>query len=228
MGALALLPRLAEQTGVFLCSNLSQRESPRRYRVPVEHRRFELFGAAFDSAIRSVPSAGGGNTARQIADALSDSGGIGLFAAKGWPLGGPDGTREPTQEEHGAVLIIPPQFWEEEHRDLQGWMPDGFDPSGNLPYGLDDIAIFAKVNFTPDVWYYVKRGPLEGKIFRWQHDDEADPTQPWADDFITWAARVWREVPDLFGGTIRWDRAATPDEDCPDNAELFPVEFVLE
>jgi len=30
---------IAEQTGVFLCSNLSQRESPRRYRVPVEHRR---------------------------------------------------------------------------------------------------------------------------------------------------------------------------------------------
>jgi hypothetical protein len=84
MGALTVLPRLAEQNGVFLCSNLSQRESPRRYRVPVEHRRFERFGAAFDRAMRSVTSAGGGNTARQIADALEDSGGIGLFAAKGF------------------------------------------------------------------------------------------------------------------------------------------------
>src|SRR3982751_5449734 len=86
MSALAVLPRLAEQNGVFLCSDLSQRESPRRYRVPVEHRRFELFGEAFDEAIRSVTSAGGGDTARQIASALADSGGIGLFAAKGWPL----------------------------------------------------------------------------------------------------------------------------------------------
>src|SRR2546423_8816010 len=123
MGALTLLPRLAEENGVFLCSNLSQRESQRRYRVPVEHRRFELFGAAFDSAIRSVTSARGGSTAEQIAGALADSGGIGLFAAKGWPLGGPDGTREPTQEEHGAGLIMPPQFWEEELRDLQEWIP---------------------------------------------------------------------------------------------------------
>ena len=132
-----------------------------------------------------MTSTGGGDTAQQIATALADSGGIGLFAAKGWPLGGPDGTREPTQEEHGAVLIIPPQFWEEELSDLQGWLPDGFDGLANLPYGMDDIAIFAKVNFTPDVWFYVTRGPLEGKIFRWLHDDASDLTTPWADDFIS-------------------------------------------
>lgn len=228
MGALTVLPRLAEQNGVFLCSNLKQSESPRRYRVPVEHRRFELFGDAFDRAIRSVTSTGGGNTAQQIAEALADTGGIGLFSAKGWPLGGADGTREPTQAEHGAVLIIPPQFWEEELRDLQGWIPDDFDGLANLPYGMEDIAIFAKINFTPDVWFYVKRGPFEGKIFRWLHDDASDLTTPWAEDFVTWAARVWREVPGLFGGITRWDRAATPDEDCPDNAELYPLEFVLE
>ena len=51
------------------------------------------------------------------------------------------------------------------------------DVFANLPYGFNDMAVFAKVNFTPDVWYYVTRGPLEGKVFRWQHDDESDPTR---------------------------------------------------
>jgi hypothetical protein len=228
MGALNVFPRLAEQNGVFLCSDLKQRESTRRYRVPVEHRRFELFGEAFDSSLRAVSSGGGGKTVQQLAEAMADSGGIGLFAAQGWPLGGPDGTREPTQEEHGAVLIIPPQFWEEEHRDLKGWIPEGLDPFEDLPYKFDDMAVFAKINFTPDVWYFVKRGPLEGKIFRWQHDDESDSARPWADDLVAWATRVWDEVPELFGGITRWNRVASPDEDCPDNAELYPEEFVLE
>lgn len=227
MGALDVLPRLAEQNGAFVCSNLSQRESARRYRVPVEHRQFKLFGPAFDNAIRSVTSAGGSRTAQQIASALAESGGIGLFAAKGWPWGGPGGTREPTQEEHGAVLIIPPQFWQEELNDLEGWIPDGFEGLSDLPYGMEDIAIFAKINFTPDVWFYVTRGSLEGKIFRWLHDDASDLVEPWADDFIGWADRVWREVPDLFGGITRWNRTATPDSDCPEDAELFPLEFVL-
>src|SRR5262245_20465098 len=133
MGALDVIPRLEEANGVFLCSDLSvYPESAKRYRVPVEHRRFECFDAAFHAAMKSISLAGGGETAKQIAEVMSDSGGIGLFAAKLWPMGGPDGTQEPTQEEHGAVLLIPPQFWEEERQDLLLWTP-GFDQL-NLRY----------------------------------------------------------------------------------------------
>lgn len=225
-----LLPRMAEENGVFLCSNLNEPESARRYRVPVEHRPFKFFGYAFDRSMKAFASAGGGETARQIAAVLTKTGGAGLFSAKGWPMGGPDGTREPTQEEHGSVLIIPPQYWEEELEELNAWLPDGFqgDQADDLPYGMEDITVFAKINFTPDVWFYIKRGPLEGKIFRWVHDDRSELIEPWANDLIEWGTRVWREVPDLFGGVVRWNRAATPDKDCPANAELFPQTYVLE
>jgi hypothetical protein len=57
--------------------------------VPVEHRRFELFGKEFDNAIRVVTSAGGSNTARQITEALADSGGIGLLLPKAGHWAGP-------------------------------------------------------------------------------------------------------------------------------------------
>ena len=102
------------------------------------------------------------------------------------------------------------------------------DQADDLPYGMQDITVFAKINFTPDVWFYIKRGPLEGKIFRWVHDDRSELIEPWANDLIEWGTRVSREVPDLFGGVVRWNRAATPDKDCPANAELFPQTYVLE
>ncbi len=141
--------------------------------------------------------------------------------------GGPDGTAAIQQKDLGSILVYPPQLWDEERRSLKEWLSDEAVPFRDLSYGIEDILPFAGVNYSPDRWFFVTRGAMEGKVFWWQHDDAPQISEPWAENLDDWAARVWREVPDVFGGCIRFDKRATPDE-VPDGAELFPEKFVLE
>lgn len=224
MNALDVLSRVDERGAAFICENLAK-ESTARFRVPVEHRRLRQFGPEFDAGLTTLRSFVTQPSLIQLHDVLADTGGLGLFAAtRGEALFGPDGKGEISQEQIGSIWICPPQYWANERAELSEWL-DGTDGLGSSTHGLDDIIIFAGINYSPDRWYVVTRGPDAGRIFYWGHDGDAEPDTPWADDLIAWGDRIWQNVPELFGGTIRWEPHCSED-DCPPNAELFPLEFV--
>jgi hypothetical protein len=51
--------------------------------------------------------------------------------------------------------------------------------------------------------------------------------EPWAGDIRDWGRRVWDEVPDVFGGIIRFHARDCLDK-LPATAELYPEKFVAD
>ncbi|MFO0861171.1 MAG: hypothetical protein U0570_11485 [Phycisphaerales bacterium] len=131
-----------------------------------------------------------------------------------------------SQEMAGSIIVFPPQDWKIERRRIARWLAE--DAGGvfdGLPYTFDDIVPFAGVNFSPDRWYVVRRGPMAGSICLWTHDGDSVMEEPWANDLRSWAERVWAELPDVLCGLVRFTASDSIDE-CPDDAELYPVEFL--
>lgn len=225
MKAQDILPRIDERGAVLICEDLAE-DSSTKFRVPVEHRRLRQFGPDFDAGLATLRSIGTQPTLLQLHDVLADTGGLGLFAAKlGEALFAPDGKGQITQEQIGSIWICPPQYWANERAELSEWL-GGADALGSSTHRLDDIIVFAGLNYSPDRWYVVTRGPDAGRIFFWGHDGDAEPDEPWATDLVAWGERVWREVPEVFGGVIRFDAGCSDDVNSK-HAELFPHTFVF-
>jgi hypothetical protein len=219
MSATAIFPRLNEPCA-FLCTDLSHRESDRRYRIPLNHRPLGAPGEVDEALFGDWPAL---PTFDQLKDVLRETAGLTFFAPKAWQ---PEDDSKFATATLGSIILLPPEAWEEEHDDFANWQTDDpDDPTwADVPYTVDDIFIFAKINFSPDCWLTVKRGPLAGQIFHWSHDGDFSLTKPWARDLHQWGERVWAGVPELFGGIIRFDASAA-DEPAPKNAELYPIKF---
>ena len=214
----SVLPRLSESSAL-MCSALNS-EDRERYPFPVEHRRLERPTAAADRILNKLPA---GKTFDQLRCILK-GGPLGLFAPRLRKLVKPP--RVAGQKSWGAILILPPTDWKAAARDLSEWQCDGVEATFHgLPYAFEDVLVFATVNFSPDCWFTVLSGPMKGKVFRWMHDDVCDLAEPWAQDVRGWAYRLWKEVPEVFGGVIRFQAADCADR-LPKGTELFPEKLV--
>lgn len=214
----------------FVCENLRARNEKILYRVPLTHVNLSrTFGEIPDpdlvlASLRDVPKFPG---FEQFEAVFRDGNGLGLFlpaarqdpngSAKNFAMG---------QEFLGSIVLFPSHEWNSELDTMSEWFPDASEATfDELPYSLEDIVPFAGVNYNPDRWFVVLRGPMAGSICWWTHDGDSVMDAPWAIDLKSWAERVWQELPDVFGGTIRF-AASDAIDPCPENAELYPVRYV--
>ena len=209
-----VLPRLSEPA-VLLCTALWTGDG-KIYTVPVEHRRLGSPTEKSRRLLRQLPSQ---ESFEQLRCILED-GPLGLFAPRLRPLSElPDSGG---QLSWGAILILAPEEWAPARREWARWFFDGVDAAfAGLPYAFKDVLIFAQLNFSPDCWFTVLSGPMSGKVFWWNHESDADLARPWAQDIRGWAERVWNEVPEVFGGIIRFEPGDCADP-APAGAELYP------
>jgi hypothetical protein len=217
-----VLPGIADPAPGFLCQNLNDRSSSVRYRVPVAHTRIDCGNtdtAEFDQ-LPALPSV------HQLRTLVGDGTGLGLFVSRqGSDCGGPE-TAE--QAKMGSVLIFPPTEWPRLKSEFAEWQFEGVDAAfAGVPYSFDDILVFAQINFTPDCWYLVLRGPMAGNVCWWMHDPDSDTDSPWAIDVHDWGRRLWKELPDVFGGIIRFNAAASIDHP-PADAQLYPERYLAD
>lgn len=230
MTASDIVPALLHGSPHFLCRNLNDGESAGRYRVPVVHRPLTNFmlsepdssagGLAMD-ALPDLPST------RQLRALLQQHAGLGLWVSE--QLAAQIEMLEPGtiayQASAGSLLVYPPAEWESLREDFADWQFDGVDAAfEGLPYGFDDILPFAGPNFSPDRWFLVLRGSMAGRVFWWSHDGDSQMSEPWADDIKAWGHRICAEVPEIFGGVIRFAADDSIDP-APDGAVLLPVEY---
>ncbi len=219
-----LFPWLDDESPVFLCQDLKNQESPSVYRVPIEHRAFaqDLDGASAARLAGLPPIA----TFQQLRDLVGDNTLIGLFAPALIPADDANLDVIKQQAAQGAILLLPPSEWEEAGKQFAAWQFDGVELAfQGLPYRFEDILVFATLNFSPDCWFAVLRGPMAGNVFFWTHDGDSVLDSPWALDLAEWGQRIREEVPDVFGDAIRYPAEASPDSPPPD-AELSPDAYV--
>jgi hypothetical protein len=223
-----LWPWFSEIGAAMLCEPVvrdgSACQPGRLCRVPVEHR---ILGDAFGSFGELMNDVGSDLSQQQLAAILEHTGGVGLFAPSRWSLTSPCGDPHRDQGAHGSVILWPASEWERLHSEFMDWQYDGVEVTfGDAPFGPDDVLIFASVNFSPDCWLLVTRGPMQGKIVFWSHEDRADFQTPWADDLRSWGERLRREIHELLACRAAFDRIAADDaEDLPESVELLPVSF---
>ncbi len=219
-----LFPWLDDASPVFLCQNLKAPESPTVYRVPIEHRAFaQDLDEASAARLAELPPLA---TFQQLKDMVGDNTLIGLFAPALIPADDANLDLVKQQAAQGAILLLPPSEWEEARKQLAAWQFDGVELAfQGLGYRFDDILVFATLNFSPDCWFAVLRGPMAGNVYWWSHDDDSGLDRPWALDLREWGQRIREEVPDVFGDIIRYPAEASPDGPPPD-AELSPDAYV--
>ncbi|MEK7867614.1 MAG: hypothetical protein AAB434_13115 [Planctomycetota bacterium] len=219
-----LFPWLDDESPVFLCQNLKDEESPAVYRVPIEHRAFaqEMDENAAARLAELPPIA----TFQQLKDLVGDNTMLGLFAPALIPPDDPNLDPVKQQTAQGAILLLPPSEWEEAKKQFAAWQFDGVELAfAGLPYRFEDVLVFATLNFSPDCWFAVLRGPMAGQVFWWTHDGESVLEHPWALDLRDWGRRIREEAPDAFGDFIRYPAEASPDGPPPD-AELSPDRYL--
>lgn len=219
-----LFPWLDDESPVFLCQDLKDEESPTVYRVPIEHRAFaQELDQASAARVAGLPPLA---TFQQLKDLVGDNTLIGLFAPARIPADDAQLDLVKQQIAQGAVLLLPPSEWEEAKKQLAAWQFDGVELAfGGLPYRFEDILVFATLNFSPDCWFAVLRGPMAGQVVWWTHDEDPFLDRPWALDLKDWGRRIREEVPDLFGDSIRYPAEASPDGPPP-GAELSPDRYL--
>lgn len=226
-----LIPGLADPNPAFLCRNLRVRGSDARYRVPVTHRVLtHTFTTGPDvaaglAAVRELRALLPGH---ELCDLVSDAKGLGLWVPRN-RLGTEASIAEDasaSQDAWGAVLVVPPHEWAQLRDGMADWFGDDADEIfAELPYTFEDVLPFAGLNFSPDRWFVVLRGEMAGKVCWWTHDGDSVMDQPWADDIQSWAMRVWKECPEVFGGIMRFGPDDTVDP-CPSDAELYPESYL--
>jgi hypothetical protein len=217
-------PWLDEQGAALLCRD--QLESPdaasggRRVRVRVEHRPLST---VFDWAPGELDKLPRGEAGEQLRAVLEATGGVGLFAPKLWPLirPGDEGWGHRAQRAIGSIIVWPPCEWARMHSEFMDWHYDGVEEAfKGLPYGPDDVLMFASINFSPNGWFIVRSGPMAGKIVFWTHDGDWQMDQVWAEDVKSWGERVRREMPGVLGGHAEFDSTAAADGEGNENLNL--------
>ncbi|MBN8596218.1 MAG: hypothetical protein J0L78_00950 [Planctomycetes bacterium] len=235
MQAAKLFPRINDPAPAFVCKNNTQRSDPRRFRVPLKHVALTHTyseapnAAAGERALAALPET---ESVAQLRSVLAGGNGLGLFASAELERKANTGTIDRAgrvaQALAGAVVLFPPHEWDEVRSHMRDWFPDGLEAQfGPLPYTWDDIVPFAGVNFSEERWFVVLRGPMAGSICWFTHDGDCVMDKPWATDVRAWGERIWREVPSVLGGVIRYSAIDSIDE-VPPNTELFPEEYVAD
>lgn len=224
-----IMPGLRDPAPCFLCDNLRAERLKVRYRVPLINRPVQAVYAdapdarAATQALSTLPDI---SSTRQLRALLQNNVGFGLWAPKqaGGVIDRPASEHD-LQLELGSLLIFPPNEWEYLRSEFAGWQFDGIDAAfDGLPYSFDDVIPFAGLNFSPDRWLLVLRGPMEGNVCWWTHDDESELDAPWALDVKAWADRIFAEAPGVLGGVVRFS-ARHSLESAPEDAELFPRKY---
>jgi hypothetical protein len=215
-----LFPHLNDKAPTMHCRVLRRPDLPDvLHPVPVEHRRLGTGGSRAPRLLAGLPDL---PTFLQLRCALQE-GSLGLFAARALPLNRGDAHEQ--QAALGAVILTSPLGWAKAAEEFAEWQFDGLEATfRGLPYKFTDLLFFARLNFSPDRWFTVLRGPMAGKIYWWSHDGQSQMETPWADDLRGWGERLWREVPSLFGGIIRYRGKDSTDE-LPADCELFPERY---
>jgi len=219
----SLLAFLDDPNPAFACSNLSDIRSPSRFRVPVRHSRIHGSRLARWLHTRSLPKF---QSVQQLLELVKDGSGWALFRpAQGGYHGIPENH---VQQRLGSILIGTPAMWRRWRKELGDWTQaaeeTGFD---SLACPLADALPFAKLNFSPDVWYIALSGTHAGSVFRWEHDTGDDYTKPWASDLVTWGKKLRASLPDAFTGIIRFNAAASVDV-ATASAELYPERYLAD
>lgn len=202
----------------FECSVLGGASLQTRARVPLQHR--ELAGEPTEvlSLLDTVPGAD------QFCETFANGRGYALFLPQtGGFAFGPEAD---AQAELGAIVVLPPELWSEHTSMLADWQYEtpGLIVEQNV--AVSDVCVFAQVNYSPDCWYVVLRGPQAGKIWWWEHDTADGLMQePFARSLQGWAERLSEDPVPYLGGTIRYSPASSID--VVDGAsQLYPEKLI--
>lgn len=225
-----ILPQLLHPAPGYVCEGSGAGSA--RFRVPLVHRRLDCFytGVADPAGATAALSAlKGTSSAEQLRSLVDDGRGYGLLVPKLLLENEqPEGrTRSEEQMLAGTLVVFPPHEWNAVKADMLDWFFDGIEAGfAGLPYTAEDILPFAGVNFSPDRWFLVLRGPMAGNVCWWTHDGDSVMNTPWANDIHSWAARFWDELPESIGGGIFLDNAwsvdAVPESEALEIAEYVP------
>lgn len=194
-----VLPGLADPRPGLLCEDLDTGE--KGLRVPLVHRSLGPVTDESRALLATLPDIPSVNQLRAL---LSTSDGIGLFAPALIEPGEEGLGDLSAQWARGSILLLPPTEWKEKKAEVLDWQFDGVDVVfKELPYGPDDILCFSAVNFSPDAWFMVLRGPMAGAVCWWTHDGDSVMDKPWAADLAEWGRMVFKDPIEAFGGVIR-------------------------
>ncbi len=226
-----ILPQTLHPAPAFLCENLRTADSPIRYRVPLCHRTLKtVMTDRFDKSAgkQAFEAIASNHAASQLCSLVADGLGHGLLVSQKlykhrlWLRSG----TQAAQAVLGSVIVFPPHEWEAVKTEMLDWFFDGVEEGcKGLPYTAKYIIPFAGVNFSPDRWYLVLRGPMAGNVCWWTHDGDSVMSEPWAVDLKAWGKRLWDELPEVLGGVIRFGPKSSLDN-SPEDAELYPLEYV--
>lgn len=219
---------LTDPSPGFLCSNLSEEHGTARFRVPVAHGPLAAFAleqdaAAGKEALAELPDL---ESTRQLRALVSASHGLALWVPKRLLSTKGRKNEDDEQAAAGSVVVYPPAEWAMQRDEFDEWQADADDETfDDLPYTPDDMLFFAGVNYTPNRWFLVLRGPMAGNVCWWTHDGDSVLDEPWARDIRAWGDRIFATPPEeLFGGTIRFSAKDSIDP-APAGAELYPLEY---
>jgi len=217
-----VLPRIADPSPVLLCRAVGADEDDAPLvRVPVTTVAWgeEIDTAEVFDKLPRLPAV------EQLRVLVGDGFGLGLFAAAADDGLMPDDQEDDVEAQRlqGGILIFAPQDWDDEADALAEWF-EGEGLPEDVPYGLDDVLVFARQNFGPDCWYLVLKGPLAGSVCFFCHDGPGSMHEPWAADIIAWGERVWDDVEEAFGGIVRFP-GRTAEGGGVEAKELMPVRY---
>ncbi|HYD01600.1 MAG TPA: hypothetical protein VEB22_10275 [Phycisphaerales bacterium] len=216
-----VLPFLADPRPGLLCLDMLTGRTG--LRVPLVHRRLGPPSTESAELLASLPPS---PTVDQLRVALGAADGIGLFAPALIEPGEAEEGSVSNQWSHGSIILLPPTAWEQQKAEFADWQFDGLDEAfDGLPYGPDDILCFSALNFSPDMWYTVLRGPMAGAVCWWTHDGASVMNEPWAADLKAWGARIIADVTEAFGGVIRPTPMSCIDGG-EDELDLYPERYV--
>lgn len=221
-------PHFADPNPCFLCSDLNTDVENAKYRVPLCYRNLGT-EAGLDSQdlaiIEALPDIEG---VRQLRMLVEDSCGIGIWV----PLLAYDLERKTgaqlSQETMGAITVFPPCDWQALKSELTDWCFEGVEQEfENLPYSFEDVLPFARINYSPDLWFLILKGEMAGKVCFWGHEGDCVMEEPWADDIRAWSERIFTTGPEVLGGMAQYSARDSIDL-TPDNAVLCPRKYVAD
>jgi hypothetical protein len=201
----------------FWCSNNTDRTDKSEYLVPVRHMGYDPLPPERHQELRDRlgPIAG----ADQITAFYTKHDGASLFA-------------NPSTDE-GAIILLPFEEWAERQEEALDWIKIDMDyhedgESPKLPFTVEKLIAIGALNWSPDTWFLATDGGAAGKVYYWRHDGEPLAAEPYADDLSEFVVRLFKDVPNCFGGIVRFTHNDAVAERPPAGTELYPLRYITD
>jgi len=225
-----IIPHFADPNPCFLCSDLNSNAEEAKYRVPLCFRSLGApEGAESDAQelaiVEGLPDI---ESVVQLRMLVEDGCGIGIWVPKlAYDIEQRTGGQL-SQETMGAITVFPAGDWPALKSEFKEWCFEGVEHEfSGLPYSFEDVLPFARINYSPDIWFLILNGEMAGKVCFWGHEGDCVMEEPWAGDIKSWSERIFATGPEALGGMAQYSAQDSIDL-TPDDAVLCPIRYVAD